>query len=163
MTMERVHATSLADYFEILTKAVFQSGLSWKVVEAKWEGFREAFKGFDPKVVADFSPEDVERLLADKRIIRNRRKVEATVENADAILAIQREYGGFDKYLDAQGDHEATVADLERRFRHLGDTGAWYFLAVLGRPVPDWTIAHPGDTWAHGAHHHGRRAGAAAR
>jgi DNA-3-methyladenine glycosylase I len=76
---ERIEPQRLGDYLEVLTKAVFQSGLSWRVIEAKWVGFGEAFSGFDPRTVADLRPADVDRLAGDTRIVRNRRKIQATV------------------------------------------------------------------------------------
>ena len=124
------------DYLEVMTKAVFQSGLSWRVVEAKWDGFREAFEGFDAAKVAGFGPDDIERLAEDKRIVRNRRKIQATVDNADEILALDRQHEGFRNYLRSHGSFEETVADLKRRFSFLGDTGAYYFLHVVGENVP---------------------------
>ena len=75
--------------FERLSLEVFQSGLSWATILRRRPGFREAFDGFDPEVVAAYGPGDVERLLADERIIRNRRKVDATVQNAQATLALR--------------------------------------------------------------------------
>jgi len=59
----RIKPDSLAGYFEVMTKAVFQSGISWRVVEAKWDGFRAALKGFDPSKVAGLTPRDVDRLV----------------------------------------------------------------------------------------------------
>ena len=137
---------SLADYLDVLTRAVFQSGMSWRVVEAKWSGFRAAFAGFDPAAVAAFGGDDAERLAADTRIIRNRRKIEATVTNAEAMLALERgERDGFSGWLRSRGDFEATVAALRGEFRFLGDTGAYYFLYVVGEPVPaheEWMKTH---------------------
>jgi 3-methyladenine DNA glycosylase Tag len=78
-----------------MTKAVFQSGLSWRVIEAKWEGFREAFEGFDAAKVAGFTPADVDRLAQDARIVRNRRKIQATVDNAIEMVELDREHNGF--------------------------------------------------------------------
>lgn len=142
----QITPTGLADYLDVLTRAVFQSGMSWRVVEAKWNGFREAFEGFDPQVVADFTDDDVERLVGDARIIRNRRKIEATVSNARAMLAIEdEEPGGFTAWLRGRGDFEAKVAALRGEFRFLGETGAYYFLYVVGEPVPaheDWVKTH---------------------
>jgi DNA-3-methyladenine glycosylase I len=115
-------------------------------VEAKWPGFREAFAGFDPETVSAFGEDDVDRLAADTRIIRNRRKIEATVQNAQAILELDRDHGGFRRYLRSHGEFEETVADLRREFRFLGDTGAYYFLYVVGEAVPpheEWMAAHP--------------------
>jgi DNA-3-methyladenine glycosylase I len=76
--------------FERLSLEAFQSGLSWLTILRKREGFRRAFAGFDPEAVAAFGEADVERLLLDASIVRNRRKIEATVVNARAILALER-------------------------------------------------------------------------
>lgn len=75
--------------YEKLCLEGFQSGLSWAVVLRKRPGFRELFAGFEPEAVAAFTPDDVDRLLGDDRIIRNRRKVEATIANAEATLALR--------------------------------------------------------------------------
>ncbi|WP_127573709.1 DNA-3-methyladenine glycosylase I [Georgenia faecalis] len=74
--------------FERISLEAFQSGLSWLVVLRKREAFREAFRGFDPHAVAAFTDDDVDRLLADAGIIRNRAKIEATIANARALLAL---------------------------------------------------------------------------
>jgi DNA-3-methyladenine glycosylase I len=79
--------------FERLSLESFQSGLSWVTILRKREGFRRAFAGFDPESVARFGPVDVERLLADAGIVRNRAKIEATIANARATLAIREEAG----------------------------------------------------------------------
>lgn len=145
----QIKPTKLADYLEVMTKAVFQSGMSWQVVESKWEGFREAFAGFDPEKIAAFDGDDIERLAADTRIIRNRRKIEATVTNAETMLRLDREQGGLAAYLRFRDRFDDTVADLRAEFRFLGDTGAYYFLYVVGEPVPtheEWMAAHPTAT-----------------
>jgi 3-methyladenine DNA glycosylase Tag len=123
-TPERIEPTGLSDYLEVITKAVFQSGMSWKVVAAKWDGFRAAFHAFDPEWVAALSPPDVDRLAADTSIIRNRRKIEATVHNAEEMLELERQYGTFRDYLRSHGSFEATVADLRKRLKFVGDFGA---------------------------------------
>ncbi len=147
----QIKPSKLADYLEVMTKAVFQSGMSWQVVEAKWDGFREAFAGFDPEKIAAFSGDDIERLTGDTRIIRNRRKIEATVTNAETMLRLDGEHGGFAAYLRSHETFDDTVAGLRAEFRFLGDTGAYYFLYVVGEPVPsheDWMAAHPTATRA---------------
>ena len=68
----------------------FQSGLSWATVLRKREAFREVFHGFDPELVAAMTPADVERLLKDERIIRNRAKIEATINNAQTVLELHK-------------------------------------------------------------------------
>jgi DNA-3-methyladenine glycosylase I len=141
----QIEPTGLADYLDVITRAVFQSGMSWQVVTAKWDGFRKAFSGFDPVAVADFTDDDIERLVADTGIIRNRRKIEATITNAQAMLALDGEPGGFVGWLRSHDDFEATVAALRGEFRYLGDMGAYYFLYVVGENVPaheEWTKTH---------------------
>jgi 3-methyladenine DNA glycosylase Tag len=141
----QIEPTKLADYLEVLTKAVFQSGISWQVVEAKWDGFRVAFAGFDPAAVAAFSGDDVDRLTEDTRIIRNRRKIEATITNAEVMLALDGDPGGFTGWLRSHAGFDATVAALRGEFRFLGDTGAYFFLYVVGERVPsheEWMKAH---------------------
>jgi DNA-3-methyladenine glycosylase I len=85
--------------FEMLTLEGAQAGLSWSTILNKREGYRRAFAGFDPEAVARFGPEDVERLLADPRIVRNRLKIESAVSNARAFLEVQEEFGSFDRYV----------------------------------------------------------------
>jgi 3-methyladenine DNA glycosylase Tag len=131
-----IRPEKLGDYLEVMTKAVFQSGMSWRVVEAKWDGFREVFAGFDPVTVASFSPDDVDRMAQDTRIIRNRRKIEGTIRNAATLLALEKEFGGFDKYLRTQPEFLPLVKDMRKRFKFVGGFGAYYFLYVVGRPVP---------------------------
>ena len=75
--------------YEMLTLEGAQAGLSWATILRKREGYRQAFAGFDPERVARFRPRDVERLLADPAIVRNRLKVESTVANAKAVLALR--------------------------------------------------------------------------
>jgi DNA-3-methyladenine glycosylase I len=73
----------------------FQSGLSWLTILRKREGFRRAFAGFDPQVVAGFGPADVDRLLADAGIVRHRGKIEAAIANAGATLEAQERHGSL--------------------------------------------------------------------
>jgi DNA-3-methyladenine glycosylase I len=144
---QQITPTGLHDYLEVMTKAVFQSGMSWQVVEAKWPGFREAFDDFDPKRIVRYVADDVERLATDPRIIRNRRKIEATLANAETMLELERGPGGFVGWLHSHAGFEATVAALRAEFRFLGDTGAYYFLYVVGEPVPpheEWMKTHGG-------------------
>lgn len=142
----QIEPDGLADYLDVITRAVFQSGMSRRVVEAKWGGFREAFAGFDPIAVAAFSDDDVDRLAADTRIIRNRRKIEATIGNAQAMLALDDEPGGFIGWLRSRDDFDAAVAALRGEFRFLGDMGAYHVLDVVGEDVPtheEWMEKHP--------------------
>lgn len=134
---KQITPSKLSDYLEVLSKVVFQSGMSWKVVDAKWPGFLAAFDGFDPAMVASYSPDKLDALTADPGIIRNRRKIEATVSNAQTLLALEREFGGFGAYLKSNGgDFDALVRDMRKRFKFVGTFGAYFFLYVVGEPVP---------------------------
>ena len=139
---EQVDDPSPADYLAVITKAVFQSGMSWDVIEAKWDGFLEAFAGFDPETVAGFGHEDVERLAGDMRIIRNRRKIDATVENAQALIALHEDTpGGFGAWIESQGGFEERLDALRKHFKFLGNFGAYYLMYVVKQPVPPYEEA----------------------
>lgn len=85
--------------FEFLVLESAQAGLSWITILRKREGYRKAFANFDAKKIASFSDEDVERLMKDTGIIRNRLKIRATISNARLFLAVQQEYGSFCNYM----------------------------------------------------------------
>ena len=85
--------------FEMLTLEGAQAGLSWLTILRKREGYRKAFAGFDPQLVAGFGDADVARLLADPGIVRNRLKIASTISNARAVLEVQARYGSLDAFL----------------------------------------------------------------
>ncbi len=139
--------------FEMLTLEGAQAGLSWSTILRKRDGYRRAFAGFDPHVVARFSEKDVERLLADPGIVRNRLKVESTVNNAARVLEVQGELGSLDAYLWGFVDGKPIVnrrrtlselpaktelstaisKDLKRRgFRFVGPTVIHAFMQTVG-------------------------------
>ena len=126
----------LGDYLEVMSKAVFQSGMSWQVVNKKWDGIRDAFRDFDAEAVARLGEREIDALAQDTRVIRNRRKIEAIIENANRMLALEAEHGGFRKYLRSHGGFEATVADLRKQFKFVGETGCYIFLYIVGEEVP---------------------------
>ena len=103
--------------FEMLTLEGAQAGLSWSTILRKREGYRRAFAGFDVATVAGFGSADVERLLADPGIVRNRLKVESTVNNAARVLEVQDELGSLDAYLWAFVDGAPIVNQLARALR----------------------------------------------
>ena len=133
---ERIQPQKLGDYLEIMTKAVFQSGISWKVVQSKWPGIKDAFMDFDAETVAQFSEPELEALVQDTRVIRNRRKLEAIVSNAQRMLELDEQFGGFQQYLRSHADFRSTVQDTRKQFKFMGDTGTMYFLYVVGEEVP---------------------------
>ena len=85
--------------YEMLVLEGAQAGLSWSTILHKREGYRNAFAGFDPEAVARFGPGDVERLMADAGIVRNRLKIESAIANAQAVLAVRQEHGSLDAFL----------------------------------------------------------------
>ena len=140
--------------FEMLTLEGFQAGLSWLTILRKRDAFRAAFAGFDPVAVSRFTETDRARLMADAGIVRNRAKIEATIDNARAFLAVAEEFGSFARYLAtqvppppvrlpqsaAQHPLPATTPvsdrlsrDLKRRgFRFVGSTIVYSFMQAVG-------------------------------
>jgi DNA-3-methyladenine glycosylase I len=133
---EQIQPESVDDYLEVMSKAVFQSGMSWKVVETKWPGTREAFQDFDARKVAAFDERDLEQLSGDTRVIRNYRKLAAIVGNARKMLDLEGEHGSFQAYLRSHGDFDATLQALRKDFKFMGPSGIYYFLYVVGEKVP---------------------------
>jgi DNA-3-methyladenine glycosylase I len=146
--------------FEFITLEGAQAGLSWETVLKKRVHYREAFAGFDPAKVARFTPATVERLLLDPGLIRHRGKIESTVTNAQAVLAVQKEFGSFDRYLwrfvdgaprvnrprtlqdlpATTAESDALSKDLRRRgFRFVGSTICYAFMQAVGM-VNDHTM-----------------------
>jgi DNA-3-methyladenine glycosylase I len=85
--------------FEFLLLEGFQAGLSWRTILHKREAFRAAFHDFDPERIARYTDDDLQRLLNDAGIVRNRLKIQAAVTNARRFLEIQKEFGTFDRYI----------------------------------------------------------------
>lgn len=117
-----------------MTKSVFQAGFSWKVVEAKWPGFEEAFDHFDPHRVAFYSGEDMGRLVSDARIVRNGAKIKATVENARFVVELAREHGSAAAFFAASKPENYTdlLDVLKKRGSRLSGAAAQYFLRFQG-------------------------------
>lgn len=140
----KIRPQRLGDYLEIMSKSVFQSGISWNVVNNKWQDIREAFDGFDAAKVASFTEQRISDLAQDTRVIRNRRKIEGIIENARRMIELEEQHGGFQKYLRSHDNFEALVKDLRKQFKYLGDTGCYVFLYVVGERVPpheEWVAA----------------------
>ena len=137
--------------FELLTLEGAQAGLSWTTILRKRDGYREAFVGFEPERVAAFGPDDVDRLMLDPRIIRNRSKIEATIDNARAVIALEKTGIDFVEHLwsfvggrpiQRTGDAEAPAETAEskamskdlkaRGFRFVGPTILYAFMQSAG-------------------------------
>ena len=142
MAPERIDPQSLGDYLEVMSKSVFQSGMSWRVVESKWPTTREAFRGFDAEAVASLSPDDIDELATDTRVIRDRRKLEAVAGNASRMVELEKEHGSFRDYLRSHDDFDSTVKALRKDFKFLGEIGCYLFLYVVGEEVPPYEEWH---------------------
>lgn len=139
--------------FEFLILEGAQAGLSWSTILAKRDAYRAAFAGFDPAAVARFNARDIARLLKNEGIVRNRLKIQSAVANAHAFLAIQREFGTFDRYIwqfvggrpklngwrtsktvpAETKESQALSKDLKKRgFNFVGSTICYAFMQAVG-------------------------------
>lgn len=140
-------------HFEFLILEAAQAGLSWAIVLNKREGYRHAFSQFDPEKVARYTKAKIDKLVVDAGIIRNRLKIEAAVKNARAMLAVQEEFGSFDKYCwrfvdgkplqnrrkssrqipSTSPESDAFSRDLKQRgFSFVGSTVIYAYMQALG-------------------------------
>lgn len=147
--------------FEFLVLEGAQAGLSWSTILKKRENYRRAFEGFDPQAMARFGEAKKAQLLGDAGIVRNRLKIEAAIANAGAVLAIQEEHGGFDRYIwqfvggrpiqnrwNALSEIPAQTPESERMskelkkrgFRFVGPTICYAFMQAVGM-VNDHLVA----------------------
>lgn len=146
--------------FEFFVLDAFQAGLSWSIVLKKRENFRIAFSNFDPSKIVKYTQKDVERLLKDEGIIRNRLKIEATIINSKKLFEVKKEFGSFDRYIwqftenktiknkfksikEIPGktvESDEMSKDLKKRgFKFVGSTICYAFMQAAGM-VNDHTI-----------------------
>lgn len=140
-------------HFEFLLLETMQAGLSWYTVLVKRENYRQAFANFSPEKVAQYSSDDIEILMQNVGLIRNRRKLEAAVSNAKIFLLIQQEFGSFDNYIWSFNNHkiidtpwrdisqvpatselsDRVSADMKKRgFKFVGSTTIYAHLQAIG-------------------------------
>jgi hypothetical protein len=145
---EVVIPRALSDYLEVITRAVFQAGVTWRQIAEHWDAYRTAFDDFDVGRVASFGEADVQRALDTPGLLRSPRKVQATLRNAQTLLELDGTDGGFARYLRSFPDYASLAKDLKRCFAFMGEMNAWYFLFRVGEPVPRfeaWVQTIPGD------------------
>ena len=136
----RITPDTDAGYLEELTKAIFRAGFSWRVINDKWPRFREAFHQFDISKVARYGPSDLERLQSDAGLVRNRRKIEATINNAQRMMELIEEHDSIHAWLRTieHLPYQERVKAVTSEFDHLGRTGAFVFLHCVNEPTPHW-------------------------
>jgi 3-methyladenine DNA glycosylase Tag len=122
-------------FLEEMTKTVFRSGFSWQVIETKWPGFLEAFKGFDVHACAFMDPDWFDALCKDTRIVRNAQKIRSVQDNARFILDCAKEYGSFGKMLAnwPASDYVGLLTLLKKNGSRLGGHSGQYFLRFSGK------------------------------
>jgi len=144
----RVTNPSPSDYLAVMSRAVSQAGLSWAAIDAQWEALCAAFNAFDPAIVAGYGQRDVRRIMAHPGILHSERKIAAIVHNAQTMLELIRRHGSMRRYLRSQGGYDELVADIKKRFSHVGEISAYYFLFRVGETVPTfgrWIRTVKGD------------------
>lgn len=126
-----------SDHLAIITRAVFQAGLSWSVIDARWDAYVNAFDGFDVAKVAAYDERDVERLMQTPGVIHSRAKIEGTIRNARVLAELEREYGSIREYQASLRDYAAARKDAAQRFAYMGDLNTYYWRFRTGAAVPD--------------------------
>ena len=148
MIPEVIEHPTAADVFAVMTRAVFQAGVSWAQIAKNWDAYGRAFAEFDSARVATYDDIDAEQVLAEPGLLRMPKKVKATIANAQALQVVLGEFGDFHAYVASFRDYAATATDIKKRFSFLGDMNAWYVLFRLHEPVPHfetWVKTIPGD------------------
>ncbi|MBT3943169.1 MAG: hypothetical protein HOC77_04460 [Chloroflexi bacterium] len=127
-----------AEYLDNLTHKIFISGFSGDPVKTRWPRFREVFYAFDPGMVAEMPDLLIDHVHQDPGVIRNKRKLKATVANASEFVRLIKEFGSFHSYLRSLDDlpYEKRARDVSNRFQSVGPNTVYYFLADAGEIVP---------------------------
>ena len=131
-----------AGYLEAAARIIFMGGLNRQVVDGKWAGFRQVFANFDVAAVAALSPDDVDRIAADDRVIKYRAKLAAVVTNARAMADIASEHGSFAAYvgdLYAAKGSAGTSRALAKEFAYVSEQGARHWLYSTGYDIGEVT------------------------
>ncbi len=120
-------------WLAMMTRCIFQAGFNWKVVDNMWPGFEDAFEGFDPGRCEMLNDDDLARLVSDKRIVRNGRKIRAVQQNAQFVNELAAEHGSAGKFFGGwpAADYIGLLALLKKRGARLGGNTGSYFLRFM--------------------------------
>ena len=144
----RIADPTLADHLAVMSRAVFQAGVSWAQIDGQWDRLVEAFDGFDPRKVSSYGDDHVLRIMGTPRIMHSERKIRAAIDNAKAMLALEREHTTLRAYLRSFRTYAEVTADLRRKFKYVGGVSAYYYLFRVGEKVPPfarWIKSVEGD------------------
>jgi len=125
-------------YLENMTRVIFLAGLSWRMIDEKWPSFKRAFKDFAIDKISKMDDQDVDRLMSDASIVRNRAKIIATVRNAEQFQYVRKECGSFRRYLEnlnKSNNYASVIKELGRRFSRMGPSSARIFLYSVGEDI----------------------------
>ena len=125
-------------YFENMCRIIFQAGLNWSVIDKKWPTTKKAFENFSIDKVACFTDIQLEKLLKDEGIVRNRGKIQAIILNARQFQEIKKECGSFQEYLDSldkSNNYANIIKELTAKFNWLGPPSATIFLHTVGEHI----------------------------
>jgi 3-methyladenine DNA glycosylase Tag len=145
---ERIERPNPSDMLAVVSRAIFQAGLSWKLIESKWDAYVRLFEGFDPALVAAYGEADVERIADDGGVVRTRKKIVATIANAKAVRELLASHADVAAYLRAFPAYVELARDIRSRFAFVGELSAYYIVFRLGGAVPrfeDWEKTIAGD------------------
>jgi DNA-3-methyladenine glycosylase I len=130
--------TSDVAYFQNLTRCIFQAGLNWQVIDKKWPNFVQAFNEFNISKIASYDEKDFKRLSENTSIIRNKKKIRATIHNAKEFQRINKEFGSFGKWLnslDKANNYSEVVKQIISVFKHVGKMTTHFFLSSVGETI----------------------------
>ncbi|WP_118135754.1 DNA-3-methyladenine glycosylase I [Oceanicella sp. SM1341] len=135
VAVEALRATTDDRWLSTMARCLFQAGFNWQVIEARWPGFEAAFGGFDPARVAMYHDAEMDRLLADSRIVRNGAKLAAVTANAGFLRAIAQEHGSMGAFVAGWpvSDHAGLLRLLSQRGARLGGVTGQRVLREMGR------------------------------
>lgn len=125
-------------YFENMIRVVFMAGLSWKTIGKKWPNFKKAFKNFSIDEVANYNEKNIQQLMNNRGIVRNRAKITATVKNSRQLQNIRKKYGSFQQYLDnldKSNNYALVIKELGKKFSRIGHSSARIFLYSVGEDI----------------------------
>ena len=135
LSSDALAATHTDQWLSAMAKCLFQAGFNWKVIEAKWSGMEDAFDGFDPVRVAFYGDDDIDRLLSDKRIVRNGAKVAAVIENARFILSLGETHQSAGAFFASWKNEDYTdlLQFLAKQGSRLGSVTGQRMLRMMGK------------------------------
>jgi DNA-3-methyladenine glycosylase I len=137
--------TSDEAYFENMSRVIFQAGLNWNVIDKKWPTTKTAFAEFSITKVTCFTDKDVQRLMNDTGIVRNKSKVCALIQNAVEFQNVKKQYGSFQAYLDSldkSKNYSLVMEELTKLFKRLGPSSASLFLYTVGERIEPFDMPH---------------------